>query len=155
MKKFAFLTAGIAAALCFAACNSTEKQNTAAGAVGNKSACCSEAAKCDAKCTGDVKTCAKTDCCKKTDAKAAPGAVSDKKEGCASSCGTTKTSAKSDCSAAKSECTATKAECTATKSDCAKSCPMTGTTSSKDASMGAVSEKKDGCCKSSCTKTQG
>jgi hypothetical protein len=72
--------------------------------------------------------------------------VSDKKEGCASSCGTTKTSAKSDCSA-------TKAECAATKSDCAKSCPMTGTT--KDASMGAVSEKKDGCCKSSCTKTQG
>ena len=146
MKKFAFLTAGIAAALCFAACNSTEKQNTAAGAVGNKSACCAEAAKCDAKCTGDVKTCSKTDCCKKTDAKAAPGAVSDKKEGCASTCGTTKTSAKSDCSA-------TKAECAATKSDCAKSCPMTGTT--KDASMGAVSEKKDGCCKSSCTKTQG
>jgi hypothetical protein len=32
---------------------------------------------------------------------------------------------------------------------------MTGTTSSKDASMGAVSEKKDGCSKSSCTKTQG
>ena len=146
MKKFAFLTAGIAAALCFAACNSTEKQNTAAGAVGNKSACCAEAAKCDAKCTGDATTCKKTDCCKKTDAKAAPGAVSDKKEGCASSCGTTKTSAKSDCSA-------TKAECAATKSDCAKSCPMTGAT--KDASMGAVSEKKDGCCKSSCTKTQG
>lgn len=116
MKKFAFLTAGIAAALCFAACNSTEKQNTAAGAVGNKSACCSEAAKCDAKCTGDAKTCAKTECCKKTDAKAAPGAVSDKKEGCASSCGTTKTSAKSDCSA-------TKAECAATKSDCAKRLP--------------------------------
>jgi hypothetical protein len=34
----------------------------------------------------------------------------------------------------------------------AATCPMTGTT--KDASMGAVSEKKEGCCKSqsSCTK---
>ena len=152
MKKFALLTAGVAATLFFAACNSTEKQNTAAGAMGEKSACCTDAKKCDAKCTGDAKTCSKTECCQKK--AAAPGAVSDKKEGC---CSTTKTSAKAEgcCSeatkqtAAKADgCTAT---CPATKTD-AKTCPMTGTT--KDASMGAVSEKKEGCCKSqsSCTK---
>lgn len=139
MKKFAFLTAGLAASLFLAACNSTEKQNTAAGAVGEKSACCSSEKKCDAKCTGDAKTCTKTDCCQKKTA--APGAVSDKKEGC---CSTTKTSAKAE------GCTAT---CPATKTD-AKTCPMTGE-SKKDASMGAVGEKKEGgCCaqKSACTK---
>ena len=131
MKKFAFLTAGLAASLFLAACNSTEKQNTSAGAMGTKSSCCSTDKKCDSKCSGDAKTCAKTDCCKK---EAAPGAVSDKKEGCASSCGTTKTSAKTDCStksecsATKSECSATKSECSATKSECgskAKTCPVT------------------------------
>jgi len=75
---------------------------------------------------------------------AAPGAVSDKKEGC---CSSTKTSAKADGCAA--TCPATKTEA---KTE-AKTCPMTGETS-KDASMGAVSDKKDGCCKakSSCTK---
>ena len=135
MKKFALLTAGVAATLFFAACNSTEKQNTAAGAMGEKSACCTDAKKCDAKCTGDAKSCSKTDCCQK--AAAAPGAVSDKKEGCCSQT-TTKTSAK------------TESCCPAMKD--AATCPMTGTT--KDASMGAVSEKKEGCCKSqsSCTK---
>ena len=148
MKKFAFLTAGLCAAFALAACNSTEKQNTAAGAMGDKAACCSTDKKCDAKCTGDVKTCAKTDCCqKKCDAStktAAPGAVSDKKEGC---CSSTKTSDKADGCAA--TCPATKTEA---KTE-AKTCPMTGETS-KDASMGAVSDKKDGCCKakSSCTK---
>ena len=140
MKKFAFLTAGLAATLALAACDCTEKQNTAAGAVGEKSACCSSEKKCDAKCTGDAKSCTKTDCCQKKDAKAAPGAVSDKKEGC---CATTKTTAKAD------DCAAT---CPATKTE-AKTCPMTGETK-KDASMGAVGEKKEGCCKSqsSCTK---
>ena len=139
MKKFALLTAGVAATLFFAACNSTEKQNTAAGAMGDKAACCASDKKCDSKCTGDAKSCTKTDCCKKGDKAAAPGAVSDKKEGC---CSSTKTSAKSE------GCAAT---CPATKTE-AKTCPMTGET--KDASMGAVSEKKDGCCKSksACTK---
>ena len=151
MKKFAFLTAGLAASLFLAACDCTEKQNTSAGAVSGKSSCCSDAKKCDAKCTGDAKSCAKTECCQKADAKtAAPGAVSDKKEG--GCCSSTKTSAKTDCAAT---CPATKAECS-TKTDakaCPSTCPMTGT--SKDAAMGAVSEKKDGgCCKSksACTK---
>jgi hypothetical protein len=142
MKKFAFLTAGLAASLFLAACDCCEKQNTAsAGAMSDKPACCSAEKKCDAKCTGDVKTCSKTDCCqKKCDKAAAPGAVSDKKEGC---CSATKTSAKADGCAA--TCPATKAE--------AKTCPMTGETK-KDASMGAVGEKKEGCCKSqsSCSK---
>ena len=151
MKKFAFLTAGLAASLFLAACDCTEKQNTSAGAVSGKSSCCSDAKKCDAKCTGDAKSCAKTDCCQKADAKtAAPGAVSDKKEG--GCCSSTKTSAKTDCA---TTCPATKSECSAAKPDCAKSCPMTGTTATKDASMGAVSGTKEGgCCKSqsSCTK---
>lgn len=151
MKKFAFLTAGLAASLVLSACDCTEKQNTAAGAMGEKSACCSAEKKCDAKCTGDAKTCSKTDCCQKADAKtAAPGAVSEKKEG--GCCSSTKTSAKTDCA---TTCPATKSECS-TKTDakaCPATCPMTGTT--KDASMGAVSGKKEGgCCKSqsSCTK---
>jgi hypothetical protein len=138
MKKFGILTAGLCATLFFAACDSTEKQNTSAGAMGTKSSCCSSDKKCDSKCSGDAKSCAKSDCCKK---EAAPGAVSDKKEGCASSCGSTKTSAKTDCSAksecsatksecssAKTECTATKSECSAAKSECgakAKTCPVT------------------------------
>ena len=87
MKKFGIIAAGLCAALTLAACNSTEKQNTAAGAVGEKSCCTADAKKCDAKCTGDAKTCTKTDCCQKK--AAAPGAVSDKKEGC---CATTKAS---------------------------------------------------------------
>ena len=134
MKKFALVTAGLCAALTLVACNSAEKK-TAAGAVGEKSACCSDAKKCDAKCTGDAKTCTKADCCQKK--AAAPGAVSDKKEGCCSQA-TTKTSAKTE-----SCCPAMKEGAT---------CPVTGTT--KDASMGAVGEKKEGCCQqqSSCTK---
>jgi hypothetical protein len=135
MKKFALVTAGLCAALTLVACNSAEKK-TAAGAMGEKSACCTDDKKCDAKCTGDTKTCTKTDCCQKKDA-AAPGAVSDKKEGCCSQT-TTKASAKTE-----SCCPAMKEGAT---------CPVTSTT--KDASMGAVSEKKEGCCKSqsSCTK---
>ena len=87
MKKFAIVTAGLCAAMFLAACGSTEKQNTAAGAVGEKSACCSEK-KCDAKCTGDAKTCTKSECCQKaatsTEAKPANmGTVSgEKKAGC-------------------------------------------------------------------------
>ena len=59
MKKFALVTAGLCAALTLVACNSAEKK-TAAGAMGEKSACCTDDKKCDAKCTGDTKTCTKT-----------------------------------------------------------------------------------------------
>lgn len=142
MNKFGILAAGLCASLVLAACNTTEKQNTSAGAMGEKSACCADAKKCDAKCTGDAKTCTKADCCKKATAKtAAPGAVGDKKEGCCSQ-GTTKTSAKAE------GCTAT---CPASKD--AATCPVTGAT--KTTSMGAVGEKAEGgCCaqKSACTK---
>ena len=110
MKKFAIATAGLCAAMFLAACNSTEKQNTAAGAVGEKS-CCTADAKCEAKCTGDAKTCTKADCCQKkgtdTTKTAAPGAVGDeKKDGC---------------------CSAKKASCCPAMQDGA-TCPVTGKT---------------------------
>ncbi len=90
MKKFALISAGLCAAMFLAACDSTEKQNTSAGAVGDKAACCSTEKKCDAKCTGDAKTCTKADCCQKAATTSAPaakganmGAVSgEKKAGC-------------------------------------------------------------------------
>ena len=141
MKNLGFLAAGLCASLVLAACNTTGKQNTSAGAMGDKPACCSDAKKCDAKCTGDAKSCSKVDCCQKKDAKtAAPGAVGEKKEGCCSQA-TTKASAKSD------GCTAT---CPASAG--AATCPVTG--SAKTTSMGAVGDKAEGgCCaqKSACS----
>ncbi|MCX5641218.1 MAG: hypothetical protein NT059_10485 [Planctomycetota bacterium] len=116
-KKFALVAAGLCATMFFAACDSTEKQNTAAGAMGEKSACCTDAKKCDTKCTGDAKTCTKGDeCCMKkaaaTTPAVAPGAVGDKKEG--GCCATTKTSVKTE-------------SCCPAMKDGAK-CPVTGTT---------------------------
>jgi hypothetical protein len=115
MKRFGILAAGLCAAFVLTACNSTETQNTSAGAVGNKSACCAngEAKTCAA---GEAKACAKGEaaCCKagaKADDKGSMGAVSG------------------------------------TKGECTKTCPATGQT--KDAPMGAVGEKKSGCCSKS------
>ena len=80
--KFSLIAAGLCAALCMTACDTTEKQNTSAGAVSGKSACCADSKTADAKCSGDAKTCTKTDCASKDAAKAvAPGAVSGQKEG--------------------------------------------------------------------------
>ena len=140
-KKFALITAGLCATMFFAACDSTEKQNTSAGAMGEKSACCTDAKKCDAKCTGDAKTCSKSDseCCMKKTATVAPGAVGEKKEGC---CSTTKTSAtvapgtvapgtvgdKKEGGCCATTKTSAKAEgCCPAMMDAAK-CPVTGTT---------------------------
>ena len=134
-KKFALVTAGLCATMFFAACDSTEKQNTSAGAMGEKSACCTDAKKCDAKCTGDAKTCAKSDteCCMKKTATVAPGAVGEKKEGC---CSTTKTSA---------------TVAPGTMSDKKEGCCSTTKTSATVA-PGTVGDKKEGGC-SMTTKT--
>ena len=135
-KKFALITAGLCATMFFAACDSTEKQNTAAGAMGEKSACCTDAKKCDTKCTSDAKTCTKgEECCMKkatattpTAAPAvAPGAVGEKKEGCCST--TTKTSAKVEgcCSTSTTKTSAKTESCCPAMTEGAK-CPVTGTT---------------------------
>jgi hypothetical protein len=89
--------------------------------MGEKSSCCTDAKKCDTKCTSDAKTCTKgAECCMNkatatTPASApavAPGAVGEKKEGCCST--TTKTSAKAS-------------SCCPAMTEGAK-CPVTGTT---------------------------
>jgi hypothetical protein len=135
MKKFALVTAGLCAALTLVACNSAEKK-TAAGAMGEKSACCTDAKKCDTKCTSDAKTCTKgAECCMTkatattpTSAPAvAPGAVGEKKEGCCST--TTKTSAKVEgcCSTSTTKTSAKASSCCPAMTEGAK-CPVTGTT---------------------------
>jgi hypothetical protein len=104
--KFGILAAGLCAALFMTACDTTEKQNTSAGAVSGKSACCADSKTADAKCSGDAKACTKTDCAQKEVAAktVAPGAVSgEKKDG---------------------GCCQMKASCPATGA----SCPATGTT---------------------------
>jgi hypothetical protein len=148
-KKFALITAGLCATMFFAACDSTEKQNTSAGAMGEKSSCCTDAKKCDTKCTSDAKTCTKgAECCMTkatattpTSAPAvAPGAVGEKKEGCCST--TTKTSAKVEgCSSTTTKtsdkvegCSSTTTKTSAKASSCCPAmtegakCPVTGTT---------------------------
>lgn len=87
MKRFGILAAGLCAALALSACNSTESQNTSAGAVGTKSACCADGKKCATECSGDAKTCAKgASCCKAAKDSTATtgnmGAVGEKKSGC-------------------------------------------------------------------------
>lgn len=129
-KKFALITAGLCATMFFAACDSTEKQNTSAGAMGEKSACCTDAKKCDAKCTSDAKTCTKgEECCMKktaTTPAVAPGAVGEKKEGCCST--TTKTSAKTEsCCPSTTKTSAKTSSCCPAMTEGAK-CPVTGTT---------------------------
>ncbi len=137
-KKFALVTAGLCATMFFAACDSTEKQNTSAGAMGEKSSCCT-----------DAKTCAKgAECCMTkatattpTSAPAvAPGAVGEKKEGCCST--TTKTSAKVEgCSSTTTKtsdkvegCSSTTTKTSAKASSCCPAMtegakgPVTGTT---------------------------
>ncbi len=84
MKRFGILAAGLCAAFVLTACNSTETQNTSAGAVGSKQ-CCSEAKACDATKTCDTtKACAKGEACCKAGDKAAVkgsmGTVGDKAE---------------------------------------------------------------------------
>ncbi len=120
MKRFGILAAGLCAAFALSACNSTETQNTSAGAVGAKTACCTDGKTCST----DAKTCAKgAACCKSAEAKSSMGAVSGTGE----------------CATKKAECSATKAECTGAKA----ACPATA----KDASMGTVSDApKSGCC---------
>ena len=137
-KKFALITAGLCATMFFAACDSTEKQNTSAGAMGEKSSCCT-----------DAKTCAKGAGCCTTKATAttptsapavAPGAVGEKKEGCCSTttktsakvegCGstTTKTSDKVEgCSSTTTKTSAKASSCCPAMTEGAK-CPVTGTT---------------------------
>lgn len=121
MKRFGLIAAGLCAAFALTACNSTESQNTAAGAVGSKT-CATEGKTCST----DAKTCAKAEACcksgKKAEDKGSMGAVGDKdacatkKADCAKQCPATAKDAsmgavsgekKSGCckSAAKSGCT--------------------------------------------------
>jgi hypothetical protein len=89
MKRFGILAAGLCAAFVLTACNSTETQNTSAGAVGSKQ-CCSDAKACDT-----TKACAKGEACCKAGDKAAVkgsmGTVGDSKPECQKQCPATAT----------------------------------------------------------------
>lgn len=108
MKRFGMLAAGLCAAFVLTACNTTESQNTSAGAVGGSKCCATSKA-----------------CCTKKEGECKAG---DKSMGAVSG----------------------KGECSATKAECTKTCPA----AAKDAPMGAVSEKKSGCCASKCTSAK-
>lgn len=90
MKRFGLIAAGLCAAFALTACNSTESQNTSAGAVGNKTCCTTGKT-----CSTDAKTCAKGEaCCKsgtKAEDKGSMGAVgtdecATKKSECSKQC---------------------------------------------------------------------
>jgi hypothetical protein len=93
MKRFGLIAAGLCAAFALAACNSTESQNTSAGAVSGKQCCTTGKT-----CSTDAKTCAKGEACCKAGAKAedkgSMGAV-----GGAGECGAKKAECSKQCPA--------------------------------------------------------